>query len=60
MTAVIKKSAIPQLVLTFGTFVEVAAVRAIKLVQSIQYVLRSMAVHQIEENNNAKSVCSIN
>jgi hypothetical protein len=60
MTSIIEKSAIPQLMLSFRTTVEIAAVRPIKLVQSIQHIFGGVAVNHIEKNRNSQAMCGIN
>lgn len=60
MASVVEQSTIPQLMLSLRTTMEIAAVRAIKLVQAIQNILASVAVDHIEQNNQTKTVCGIN
>jgi hypothetical protein len=59
MATVVEQPAVPQLVSTLGTLVEVQVVAVIEHVEAIQYVLRRMTVHHIQQNCNAHTVGSI-
>ena len=52
MTAIVEQSAVPKLVSSSGTLVEVLRIATIKLIQTIQHVLRSMAVNDIQQDSN--------
>lgn len=59
MVAIVEQSAVPELVLSFGTRVEVLVVCAIKLVQAVQDVLGSVTVNNIEKNNESQAVSRV-
>jgi len=47
MAAIVEQSAVPQLVLSLWTTMEVAAICSIELVQAIQHILGSVAVNYV-------------
>jgi len=60
VAAIVEQPAVPQLVLSLGTTMEIAAICAIKLVQAVQHVLGGVTVDYVQKHNNSESVCSIN
>lgn len=56
MSAVVKESTIPEFVPAFWTVVEVLMITAIELIQSVQNVLRSVGVYDIQKNGEAHSM----
>jgi hypothetical protein len=48
VVTIIEESAIPKLMSALGTFVKVLMVTAIKVVEAVEYVLRSVTVHYIQ------------
>lgn len=57
--AVVEKSAVPLIVYTLTTAVEVLVISAIKLVEAIEHVLGGVTVDHIEEHNNTHAVCRV-
>lgn len=57
---IIKKSTVPEIVETSLVIVEEAAIRSIKLVDSIDCILRGMTVYNIQKDYNTHAVCCIN
>lgn len=60
MAAVVEQPAIPLVVATFTTFMEVEVIRAIEHVDSIQHILRRMAVHHVKQDHQPHAVRSVN
>lgn len=60
MVAIVEESAVPLIMATLTTAVEVLVIGAIKLVETIEHVLGCMAVDDIKEYNNAHAVRSVN
>ena len=50
--AIVEQPAIPQVMTTFATFMEIEVVGTVELVQTVQDVLARMGVHDIEEDGD--------
>lgn len=59
MVAVVEETAVPELMTTLCTFMEVEVIAAIKHVQSVQHILGSVTVHDIEQDCDSHAVGSI-
>lgn len=60
MIAIVEQSAVPQIVAAFGTFMEIEMVAAIKHVQAVEHVFRSVTVDHVEQNGNSHTMSRIN
>lgn len=60
MATVVKQSAVPQLVSAPLARVEVTIIASVEHVQTVQYVLGSVAVNDIEEDGDSHAMCSVN
>ena len=49
-------SPVPKIVASTGAFVEVLVVSAIELVETVEDILASVGVHDIEEDSDSKSM----
>lgn len=56
VVTIIKESAVPQIVATSAAFVEILVIRSIEVIQAIEDVLGSMAMHDVEQHSEAHSV----
>jgi len=59
VASIVEQSRVPELMATLGTLVEVLVVASIKVVESIEDVLAGVRVHDIEEDGDAESMCSV-
>lgn len=59
VASIVEQSRVPELMAAFGALVEVLVVAPIKVVESIEDVLAGVRVHDIEENGDAESMCSV-
>ena len=59
MAAIVEQPTVPQLMATLDTLMEIEVVGPIEHVNSIQHVLRSMAVHDVQQNHQAQAVGSV-
>ena len=60
MMTVIEKSAVPKLVPASDTLVEVLVVASVKLIQSVEDVLGSVAVYYVQQHRNAHAMGRVN
>jgi hypothetical protein len=60
MVSIVEQTTIPLVVSTLTTLVEVKVISAIELIDTIRNILRSMAVHNIKQNNQTQAMRSIN
>src|SRR6266566_2909823 len=58
--AVIKQSAVPQIVPTLPTIVKVLMIRSVEFVEAIQDVLGRVAVDDIQKHNEAHAMSGVN
>jgi hypothetical protein len=59
VVAIVEQSTVPKLVSTPGSFVEVTVIGSVKVVQSILRVLGSVGVDDVEEDDHAHPVSSV-
>lgn len=57
---VVEQPAVPQLVSSLGTLVEVEMVAAVKHVETVKHVLRCVTVYHVQQDCDAHSMRSIN
>lgn len=59
MMTIVEQSAVPELMSSLWALVEVLMVSSIKLIQTIEHVLGSMTVNNIQQDNKAQAVSSV-
>ena len=60
MSAVIKQPAVPEVVVSSPTSMEILVVSSVKAIQTIQDVLASVRVDDVKENAQSHSMGSVN
>lgn len=59
MVSIVEQPAVPLVMTTLATTMEVLVISTIKLVETIQDVLRGVTVNHIEQNNKAQTVSGV-
>jgi len=59
VATIVEQSAIPQLMGSLWSRMEIAGVGAIEFIQAIQHILGGVTVNHIQKHHNSKTVCSI-
>lgn len=60
VVTVVEESAVPLVVAALASTVEVLVIGSVELVQTIQYILGSVAVNDVEQYSNSQAVSGVN